>query len=82
MPAFFGLINGSDAVNIQKRKIHEIMTLVINGKMTYSDAYNLPLSERKYIIDLLQKSNQKEKQQAAKVNSNSSGKKIKRIGIS
>jgi tRNA splicing endonuclease len=53
MLAFFGLNNGFDAINIEKRKIHELLTLTIKGKIGYSDAYKLSLSERRYMIDLL-----------------------------
>lgn len=79
------MINSSDALDIQKRKMHELMYLVYNGKMTYSDAGQLSISERRYIIDMLKKANDKEhkaqERMQKKTNSNSRGS-IKNIGVS
>lgn len=84
MLAFFGLNNGSDAINIEKRKIHELLTLTIKGKIGYSDAYKLSLSERRYMIDLITDNVKDVSEKATEMNNlarMNKDNRIKKIGI-
>lgn len=80
MPTFFGLNNGSDAITVEKRKIHELLSLVVKG-FSYADAYRLSLNERRYMIDLLNDNVKETTNTSAEMNELAKKSKIRKIDI-